>query len=148
MVLVMEGQPKWYNEDMNINFEKHIEKTHSCWLWTGSQDGRGYGLFFDGVKPVRAHRYSYMVYKSEIPQGLVIDHLCRVRNCVNPEHLEAVTQKENLYRGDTIAATNRAKSFCKNGHEFTAANTITRKNGTRNCRTCINLLKKKYRTAE
>jgi hypothetical protein len=144
----VEGLPKWYNQDMDTIFESHIIKTDSCWLWIGAKNIGGYGYYRKNGKTHKAHRYAYTIYIGDIPTGLVIDHLCKVRACVNPEHLELVTQAENLYRGDTIAATSRAKSHCKNGHEFNTANTIIRKNGTRNCRTCTNLLKKKYRTAE
>lgn len=143
----MEGQPKWYNQYMD-RFLSHVNKTDSCWLWTASKDSRGYGYFYSGNKNVKAHRASYQFFVGEIPANMVIDHLCKNPSCVNPKHIEAVTQAENLYRGDTLAAINRAKTHCKNGHEFTQANTITRKNGTRNCRTCINLLKKKYRKSE
>lgn len=126
-------------------FESHINKTHSCWLWTGAKNAGGYGYYRANGKTYKAHRYAYELYRSEIPEGLVVDHLCKVRDCVNPEHLEPVTQKENLYRGDTIAAISRAKTHCKYGHEFTVKNTIIKTNGSRNCRTCVNLLKRKYR---
>lgn len=130
---------------MNTIFESHIQKTDSCWLWTGAKSPEGYGRFRTNGRTVRVHRYAYEIYRSVIPKGMVIDHLCRVRSCVNPEHLEAVTQAENLYRGNTIAATNRAKTCCKNGHDFVTENTIISKRGQRTCRICTNLAKKKYR---
>ena len=85
----------------------------------------------------RAHRCSYEFLKGEIPNGLVIDHLCRVRNCINPDHLEPVTPLENMMRGNNQTVTNKTKTVCKNGHEFTPENTYTNPySGKRKCRTC------------
>jgi hypothetical protein len=78
-------------------FWERVEKTGGCWLWTGSRNGGGYGNY--GGKG--AHRYAYELLKAPIPPGLVIDHLCRVRHCVNPDHMEPVTQSVNCRRGDT-----------------------------------------------
>jgi hypothetical protein len=83
---------------------------------------------FDGVR-MYSHRYWYIKSKGEIPEGLVLDHLCRVRNCINPEHLEAVTAKVNTQRG--IYAT---KTHCIKGHEYTPENTYTGRQ--RRCRIC------------
>ena len=123
----------------------HVTITNDCWLWTGSINENGYGLFKVSGKTMKSHRVAYETYNRPIETGNVIDHLCKVRNCVKPDHLEQVSQAENLYRGNTIASVNRLKKYCINGHEFTEDNTIIRKNNTRNCRKCINLLKKKYR---
>ena len=80
----------------DIRFWNKVEKTETCWIWTGAKDTKGYGAFRDSDgRTVRAHRFS----AGEPPRGLVWDHLCRVRNCVNPDHLEAVTQGENVRRG-------------------------------------------------
>ena len=81
-------------------FMLKVEKTETCWIWHGSKDKRkGYGRFiiYDKVDG-ESHRISYKIFKGEIPKGLQIDHLCRNKLCVNPQHLEAVTQKENLRR--------------------------------------------------
>lgn len=104
-------------------FWSKVRKTETCWLWTAFTDGDGYGTFRLNRRSYRAHRLAYEDAKGQIPEGLVIDHLCRVRNCVNPDHLEAVTSVENVMRGDTLGARNRDKSHCDKGHEFTDENT-------------------------
>lgn len=84
-----------------------------CWLWTGAVHKTGYGLFNPGEGVVRAHRWSYEHYRGPIPNGLHIDHLCRVRRCVNPDHLEAVTQAENNRRS---FAARGLLGVCGQGH--------------------------------
>ena len=106
---------------------------------TGGKNG-DYAVFCVNGKQTYAHRFSYEFYKGKIPDGFQIDHLCRKRDCVNPDHLEAVTQKENINRGLVNTSKN---SFCKNGHEFTSKNTYTTKEGYRQCRVCkYNAVKK------
>lgn len=80
-------------------FWKKVIQKDKCWLWTASLDRDGYARIAIGGKVRFAHRISYESYKGPIPQGMSIDHLCRTRNCVNPNHLEAVTHKENVNRG-------------------------------------------------
>lgn len=120
-------------------FWEKVDKTDDggCWLWTAYTMPNGYGLF--GVrrgKMILAHRFAYQVRVGEIPSGLVIDHLCRVRNCVNPTHLEAVTQWENVLRG--AGGPNGRKTHCPNGHEYTEENVYRRPGypGSRYCRQC------------
>lgn len=114
-----------------------------CWLWMGPKNNNGYGSMSARVggirKPVIAHRFVYQMLRGAIPQGLQLDHLCRVRHCVNPDHLEAVTARENLMRSPTLQAENAAKTHCVHGHEFTPENTRIRKRpgGGRVCRTCF-----------
>lgn len=104
-----------------------------CWLWLGYVGIRnGYGSFGAGKL---AHRVAYEAFVGAIPPGLQIDHLCKVRRCVNPDHLEAVTQRENLLRGDTVTARNAARTECPRGHPYTPENTY-RSNGKRRCRIC------------
>jgi hypothetical protein len=114
-----------------------------CWLWQGALLPNGYGRFHGSVSNEYAHRAAYRLYVGTIPVGLQIDHRCRVRHCVKPTHLEAVTQRENLLRGDTIVARNAAKTTCVRGHEFTHRNSY----GHRACRTCLRA-KEERRAAE
>lgn len=100
-----------------------------CWLWVSSIDQQGYGMS-------RAHRVAYTVLRGPIPAGLVLDHLCRVRNCINPDHLEPVTIATNTRRG--IRPPSVKKTECLRGHPFDEANTRIRPDGTRKCRTCSN----------
>lgn len=120
-------------------FWDKVDKTGDCWLWTASKTSAGYGNFKAAANNVYAHRLSYEWLMGPIPEGLVIDHLCRVPNCVNPEHLEPVTHKENVRRG-TAGWNIRARTHCAHGHEFSAENTrrYKLKSGgwERKCLTC------------
>lgn len=121
-------------------FWPKVEKTETCWLWTATIDAAGYGRFgvgsmYDGSRrQAYAHRWAYEYMVGEIPEGLHIDHLCRVRHCVRPDHLEPVTCRENLLRGDTFVRVNAAKTHCLNGHPFDEKNTYW--NATRSERIC------------
>lgn len=116
-----------------------------CWLWTANTNPDGYGMFW--VKEVGdnvgAHRFSYELFIDKIPDGLTIDHLCRIRNCVNPDHLEVVTTKENILRGNCPAAIHSRKTHCQNGHKFTSDNTYIQPNG-RGCLKCLREYQRKY----
>lgn len=107
-----------------------------CWLWGGSIHTNDYGIMYYEKKRYRAHRFVYEALVGAIPEGLVLDHLCRVTRCVNPEHLEPVTNKENILRGTCPMAENARKTHCPNGHRYTKDNTIVTKRGYRKCRTC------------
>ena len=112
------------------------EPNTGCWLWAAGTSIGGYGQFWSERKMVPAHRYAYTRWVGPIPDGLQLDHLCRVRNCVNPGHLEPVTSRENTLRGETVPAANAAKTHCVHGHEFTPGNTYIRPDGWRRCRIC------------
>jgi hypothetical protein len=129
----MRGQP------FDVRFWLNVEKTEGCWNWKGGVTGVGYGHLTRDGKDIGAHRASYEMHKGEIPKGLVVDHLCLNRKCVNPEHLRAVTNRENVLRAQSapgLPAHNSRKTHCKNGHEFTPCNTILHANGGRICRMC------------
>lgn len=115
-----------------------VETEHGCWLWQGSTDGDGYGYAWDGVRVVRAHRLAYESFVAPIPEGLELDHLCRIRGCVNPGHLEPVTHAENDRRRGA------AVTHCSRGHEFTEQNTYVSPDGHRHCRLCTDRSRRKY----
>ena len=91
-----------------------------CWLWEGRREKGGYPIACDGSRSVLAHRMAYRAFRGEIPAGLQLDHLCRTRHCVNPEHLEAVTARENVLRSTGLAAVNAQKTECPYGHALAA----------------------------
>jgi len=114
------------------------EPNSGCWLWTGYLT-RGYGQFNIDGQMHRAHRLAYERLVGPIPESLDIDHICRIRNCVNPEHLEPVTRAENIRRGTTGQATgqrNQAKTHCTRGHPYSGDNLYTHPAGGRKCRAC------------
>ncbi len=118
-------------------FWAKVEKTPECWLWNAASTPLGYGLFWDGERLVYAHRWAYEDDFGPIPDGLEIDHLCRVSSCVNPKHLEAVTHQENMQRSPVMGRGQSAKTHCKRGHEYTEENTYyTPREGWRQCREC------------
>lgn len=117
-----------------------------CWLWLGALR-YGYGHFGLGGKGgyrVMAHRFSYQLLCGPIQDGLTIDHLCRVRNCVNPSHLEPVTHKENVLRGISPAAQQARRTACIRGHELSGENLYVTPAGKRQCRSCRSVAMKEF----
>lgn len=106
-----------------------------CWLWTAYTDRLGYSKVGMGGKVYFAHRVTYEYLIGEIPDGLVLDHLCRTPACVNPWHLDPVPQRINIERG-VLLPDKRARTHCKHGHEWTPENTGVRASGARLCLTC------------
>ena len=119
------------------------EPNTGCWLWTGSLNRGGYGMLWAHNKRGLAHRMVYLMSGKTIPDGLQLDHLCRVRNCVNPDHLRPVTQRENILRGSGMSTVHAAKSCCpKCGGSY---HTL-KSNGQRRCRACKNEINRLYAT--
>lgn len=120
-----------------------------CWLWPQKTGAGGYAYTSvpDGNKPkgkrVSAHRLAWEILRGPIPKGLVLDHLCRNRHCINPAHMEAVTQGENLKRGETRTAENVRKTKCPQGHPYDIFLTVSG-GPARRCSICIKARKKKY----
>ncbi len=117
------------------------EPNSGCWLWLGSVHGNGYGVLKLRGHAHLAHRLSYETHVGPIPQGLDLDHLCRVRCCVNPRHLEPVSRRVNVSRGlvSTRHDWSNGKSsitHCPRGHEYNAENTRIDKLNRRLCKSC------------
>lgn len=132
--------PSPYRQPLEQRFWRRVEKTDTCWIWTGGRGAREYGIFnYPGGQ--KAHRYSYELHNGEIPDGLTVDHVCFNPPCVNPEHLQLLTLEENSRRQQSKEWTH-----CRNGHEFTTENTVPvvyglpdgRQRFTRRCRKCTN----------
>lgn len=111
-------------EEPIARFMKYVspEPMSGCWLWTGGLGNSGYGQSSLRHKSISAHRLSYEIFVGKIPPGFHVDHLCRVRLCVNPKHLEAVSPRENVMRSNCTGANNIRKTHCIRGHEFTGNN--------------------------
>lgn len=107
-------------------FWAKVDKSGECWLWTAGVDGSGYGTFKVDRRTWRVHRWIYLVTFGSLDKGLTIDHLCNVRTCVNPAHLEAVSAKENTARGAA------RRTHCRRGHEYTEATVYW----NRSCKVC------------
>lgn len=123
-------------------FWSRVEKTESCWLWRGNMGRKGYGQFSVGKSCRFAHRFAYELLVGPIPEALVIDHLCRVPACVNPAHLEPVTERENILRGISPAAKNAQKTHCVRGHILPRDRNPR---GARQCQECRNIKQRERR---
>ena len=115
---------------------ERISITSGCWPWIGSVQGGGYGIIQRHRKNILAHRAVYELLVGKIPDGLTLDHLCRNRICVNPAHLEPVTNRENRMRGYSPPAIYARRTHCSKGHDYTPHNTRIAPKGFRICLTC------------
>lgn len=127
-------------------FMSFVHRSDSgCWEWTGSTSYKGYAKFRQDGERMPAHRWAYEHWVGPIPEGLHIDHLCRNRKCVNPEHLEPVTPRENVMRGNGVPARNARKTHCVHGHPFSGDNLRISLRGDRRCRECYRIRLEKLR---
>lgn len=116
----------------NVSFERGGT---GCWMWHGPTERRGYGRFTIQTTYQRAHRVSWSIFRGVIPVGMVLDHLCKNTSCVNPAHLEPVTQRENLARSDSPSGEFARRLACGKGHPLSGDN-LTWHRGSRRCRAC------------
>ena len=123
------------NDTLERFFSK-VEVTDSCWLWVGGSNKWGYGKFYVDSRTLRAHRVSYAWFYGDLPDypELELDHTCRIRLCVNPEHLEPVTCGVNIRRGET-GLYQKVRTHCPQDHEYSVDNTTIYKGG-RQCKEC------------
>ncbi len=141
-----EVSPMRWNVTTEERFWRKVDRSGECWLWRSSTNAGGYGLFHPdgGAREwVMAHRYAYELEHGPIPEGLDLDHLCRTRSCVRAEHLEPVTHRENVLRGDA-GKRQRERTHCPQGHEYAGENLYVSR-GQRSCRICVRASKSRYR---
>ena len=130
---------------MIVRFWRYVNKDgpDGCWIWMASRDSLGYGQINKGRHGegvIRAHRVAYELLVGPIPEGLELDHLCRVRACLNPTHLEPVTHRENVLRGTSPVARLARQTHCIHGHPLSGANLYLRPDtGARQCKACHHL---------
>ena len=127
---------------LSLRFWAKVSIGVGCWIWIGGKTNAGYGklrLGRDcGFRTELAHRIAYEMFHGPLSIGQQIDHLCRVRSCVNPEHLEPVSSRENILRGRGISAQNASKTHCHRGHPLTGDNVYVppKRPNVRNCKAC------------
>lgn len=112
-----------------------IKEENGCWVWQGHISSDGYGRVYWNERQWLAHRAAYTLWAGPVAEGLELDHLCRNRQCVNPEHLEPVTHSENMMRSPIMGRAQLEKTHCPKGHPYSEENTM-RRDGKRYCRTC------------
>jgi len=127
-----------------------VQKTEGCWLWLGPCHRTGYGQYYFKGHRLAAHRIAYELENGPIPLGLQLDHLCRVRACVRPDHLEPVTQRDNIIRGVSFSAIKSRQTHCEHGHSFSPENTyfIPSRPTSRRCRSCNSANLKRWKEAQ
>ena len=129
---------------IQLNIESHMAQVkpvgyviqeNGCWEWVGAIKSTGYGVYQHAPSSRLAHRAVYEMARGPIPPGLQLAHLCRNPGCINPDHLEAVTNRENSLRGESFSAKNAKKTHCKRGHALSGENLYVYQ-GRRYCRAC------------
>lgn len=133
---------------VDSRFWSYVARSATCWTWTGATSDQGYGVF--AVRhhvQVKAHRFAFEITRGPIPAGLVLDHLCRNRSCVNPSHLEPVDNVENVMRGYSPQAVNARTQKCAQGHEFETKIRASSGKPRRYCRECHNAQRRERRAA-
>lgn len=140
----VEKMPAYRNIEERISEKFQINYETGCWEWTGALDIGGYGQISVDNRCKLAHRISWNVFKGAIPNGLQIDHLCRNRKCVNPDHLRVTTRKDNILCSNGITARQVRQTHCKRGHEFTKENTYIDTKEGRNCIECKRMLQRRW----
>lgn len=128
------GRPQYKTTEER--FMSKLIKTDTCWIWK-KPGPQGYGAFHYIDRDYAAHIVSYLLFVGDVPNGMELDHQCRNRTCVNPEHLKPMTHQENVRIGEGHAGVNARKTHCNRGHEFDYWNTYIRLNGNRRCRKCV-----------
>lgn len=152
--------PTWHDMTLAERFWTKVDKNGPvsgwrpelgpCWVWTRGKTGDGYGAFSigDGEMDL-AHRWSYANEVGPIPEGAELDHLCRNRACVRPDHLDPVSHDTNMKRSPIVPSTiNAGKAFCDNGHEFTPENTRIKADGARECNECRRAITRRHHGRE
>lgn len=129
-----------------LPMDRHTVDDNGCWIWTGAIFKRsGYAVLWWEGSTRGAHRVFYEQMIGDVPDGKQLDHLCRVRHCVNPAHLEPVTIRQNVLRGDGHAAQNARKTHCLHGHPLSGDNLSVTSKGWRVCITCRRERKRQLR---
>jgi DNA-binding transcriptional regulator YiaG len=153
-------EPTWHDKTLTERFWEKVDKNGPapawrpelgpCWVWVRGKTGAGYGTFGIGGGEIElAHRWSYMTEVGPIPEGTELDHLCRNRACVRPDHLDPVSHGTNMKRSPIVPSTiNAGKAFCDSGHEFTPENTRIKADGARECKECRRDITRRFRARE
>lgn len=138
--------PEQIDDTTRTKFWERVEKTDSCWWWIFSKAANTYGkLYVGNYRNEKVHRLAVVIDGRTIPDGMVVDHLCRNPACVNPAHLEVVTQSTNVLRGEGPVAVSHRSPICKRGHPWTPENTAYHfgPKGGRICIACRRLAQKR-----